>query len=115
MLHGQQGGPALTTARYYAGRNPARPVVGGSSVENALDWDLLGLDSEDEENSDVDEETKITKDLSENRLIGEKHIIYGLGSVIRVGEDILGCWGHIPRKFSSRQITPCPIYFCCRI
>jgi len=67
--YNQQSGPALTTARYYAGRAPVRPVVGGSAMENALDWDLLGLDSEDDANSDVDEEKKIAKDLSENTLI----------------------------------------------
>ena len=70
----QQIGPALTTARYYAGRAPVRPIVGNSNAGETLDWDLLGLDSE-EDDSDVDEETKELKKLSENRLIGKS---YGL-------------------------------------
>merc|ERR1712088_670502 len=64
----QQIGPALTTARYYAGRAPVRPIVGNSNAGETLDWDLLGLDSE-EDDSDVDEATKELKKLSENRLI----------------------------------------------
>lgn len=76
----QQTGPALTTARYYAGRAPVRPIVGNSNAGETLDWDLLGLDSE-EDDSDVDEETKELKKLSENRLIGKS---YGLISTIVV-------------------------------
>lgn len=67
--HNHQSVPTLTTARYYAGRAPVRAVIGDSGVENSLDWDLLGLDSDDGNESDVDEATKIERDLSENRLI----------------------------------------------
>lgn len=67
--YNQQNAPALTTARYYAGRAPVRPVLGASSIENSLDWDLLGLDSEDEDDSDIDEEARMAKELAENRLI----------------------------------------------
>lgn len=68
-FQGQQGAPALTTAKYYAGREAARPLVAKSATENNLDWDLLGIDSDDEEDTDADEGKKIAKDLSENRLI----------------------------------------------
>ena len=61
----------MTTARYYAGRAPVRPVIGDSGTENSLDWDLLGLDSDTDTENDVDEATKIERDLSENRLIGK--------------------------------------------
>ena len=63
-----QTGPTLTTARYYAGRAPARPVIGGPGAEQSLDWDLLGIDS-DEDESDLDDEKKAEKELGENRLI----------------------------------------------
>ena len=63
-----QTGPTLTTARYYAGRAPARPVIGGPGAEQSLDWDLLGIDS-DEDESDLDDEKKAEKELAENRLI----------------------------------------------
>jgi len=63
-----QTGPTLTTARYYAGRAPARPVIGGPGTEQSLDWDLLGIDS-DEDESDLDDEKKAEKELAENRLI----------------------------------------------
>ena len=66
----RQGGPALTTARYYAERAPVQPlIVSELGSANPLDWDLLGLDSEDEDNSDLDEDAKATKELNENRLI----------------------------------------------
>merc|ERR1719414_982521 len=64
----QNPGPTLTTARYYAGRAPARPVIGGPGTEQSLDWDLLGIDS-DEDESDLDDEKKAEKELAENRLI----------------------------------------------
>ena len=48
--------------------------MGASSIENSLDWDLLGLDSEDEDDSDIDEEARMAKELAENRLIGENTI-----------------------------------------
>ena len=68
LSHNPQTGPTLTTARYYAGRAPARPVIGGPGAEQSLDWDLLGIDS-DEDESDLDDEKKAEKELAENRLI----------------------------------------------
>lgn len=63
-----QTAPTLTTARYYAGRAPARPVIAAHGTDNSIDWDLLGIDSEDGD-SDLDDEKKAEKELAENRLI----------------------------------------------
>ena len=65
-----QTAPTLTTARYYAGRAPARPIIAAHGTDNSIDWDLLGIDSEDGD-SDLDDEKKTEKELAENRLIGK--------------------------------------------
>ena len=65
-----QTAPTLTTARYYAGRAPARPIIAAHGTDNSIDWDLLGIDSEDDD-SDLDDEKRAEKELAENRLIGK--------------------------------------------
>ena len=65
-----QTAPTLTTARYYAGRAPARPIIAAHGTDNSIDWDLLGIESEDDD-SDLDDEKRAEKELAENRLIGK--------------------------------------------
>ena len=71
----------MTTARYYAGRAPVRPVLGDSGVDNSLDWDLLGLDSDDGDGSDLDDAAKMEKHMAENRLIGKLSYILKLAQM----------------------------------
>ena len=76
LAQNSQSGPTLTTARYYAGRAPARPVIAANGTDNSIDWDLLGIDSEDEDDSNLDDEKKAEKELADNRLIGKLILLW---------------------------------------